>query len=42
MYWSKKDKMATTVKSLISPFNYMQTIIDSSKYVKLSEEVEVQ
>ena len=32
--------MATTVESLTSPFTCMQTIIDSSKYVKLSKEVE--
>jgi hypothetical protein len=31
--------MVTTVESLTSPFNYMQTIIDLSKYVKLSKEV---
>ena len=33
--------MATTVECLTSPFNYTQTIIDSSKYVKLSNEKEV-
>jgi hypothetical protein len=32
--------MVTTVESLTSLFNCIQTIIDSSKYVKLSKEVE--
>lgn len=32
--------MATTVESLTSLSNYMRTIINSSKYVKLSKEVE--
>ncbi len=32
--------MATTVESLTSPFHYTQMIIDSSKYVKMSKEIE--